>query len=448
MSESQDLSYQIKLLSVTNEQEQSSILNTFIEEGLESGSIALILEAFPIEVRIRLWRALPLELHIEVLTEMRSDVRFSIIDSLSKIELKLTLAKLDNLSLIEWADSLPEEIINEAIRLIEQTELELYDQASQFEEDELGRWAERKVATLPFNINVEKARLLMHRYNYDIRRQVYLINHRKQFKGVINCCEIFLNEDDVSLMDLAISNITTLHGKLSLQEAIEALEYNSLPALPMIDDNQILIGEVNWQFALNTQRQIYETRLVAGTGVNKGADLFAPVLKSVKKRSVWLGVNLLAAMLVASTISLFDDVIEQVVVLAVMMPVVASMGGVSGSQTLTMVVRAMALNQIVPGNRLVLLKNELSIGVINGLFWASIAGGISALYSQSILLGGITLFAIVVNMSSSVLCGVLIPIVLRKFNLDPALAGSMVLTTTCDIVGFFAFLGTASLILL
>lgn len=148
MSKFQDLSILIQQIGQAEEADQVATLNASIEEGLDPGSIALILEAFTINDRVRLWRALPLELHIDVLTEMRADVRFSIINALSEVELKLTLAKLDNLSLIEWADSLPEEIINEALALIEKDELELYDQANAYEDEEIGRWADRK--SLPY----------------------------------------------------------------------------------------------------------------------------------------------------------------------------------------------------------------------------------------------------------------------------------------------------------
>lgn len=448
MSEFQELSHQIELVSLAEEAQQSAILNDLIEEGLESGSVALILEAFPIEDRARLWRLLPLELHIEVLTEMRAEVRLSIIESLSDVELKLTLAKLDNLSLIEWADSLPDEIISDAIRLIEKSELELYDQASEFEEEELGRWAERKIITLPFNITVEKGTLLMERYSYDTPQQVYLINRRKQFKGAVNYYDILRADSGVRLKSLAIDHVTTLNSKLSLQEGIDGLGQCSLSALPVVDDDQTLIGEIDWKFALNTQREIYETRLMAGTGMDEGDDLFAPVLKSSRKRGLWLGINLFTAILASVTIGLFEDVITQVVALAVLMPIVASMGGIAGSQTLTLMVRAMALNQIAPGNRFALLKNELGIGSINGLLWALIIGGIAGVWFQSMLLGGTIALAIVVNIITAALFGVIIPIVLDKFKLDPALAGSVILTTVTDVVGFFAFLGTASLVML
>jgi len=448
VSQFQDLSLLIEQIGKADEDQHTTILNDAIEQGLEPGSVALILEAFPIEERVRLWRSLPLELHIEVLTEARAEVRHSVIDELSDTELKLTLAKLDNLSLIEWADSLPEEIINEALHLIEKDELELYDQANQYQDDELGRWAERKVVTLPFNISVEKAKALMERYSYDAPQQIYLINKRKQFRGLVSYIDLLRAKPNERLRNLAIENVLTLDAKLTLAESIESLEHSSLSAMPVVDEQQTLIGEVDWHFALGTQREIYEARLMAGTGMDEGDDLFAPVIKSSQKRGVWLGINLLTAILASVTIGLFEDVIAQVVALAVLMPIVASMGGIAGSQTLTLMVRAMALNQITTGNRWALLKNEIGIGSINGLLWALIIGALAGLWFQSTVLGATIALAIIVNIITAAMFGVLIPIVLDKLDLDPALAGSVILTTVTDVVGFFAFLGTASLVMM
>lgn len=448
MSEFQELSHHIQTIAQAEDEQQNQILNGYIEEGLEAGSVALILEAFPIDDRVRLWRGLPLELHIDVLTESRADVRNAIIAALSETELKITLAKLDNLSLIEWADSLPEDIINEALSLIEKDELELYDQANEYEDDELGRWAERKIVTLPFNISVDRAKALMERYSYDAPQQIYLINKRKQFRGIVSYIDLLRADSNERLKNLSNDNVVTLNAKLTLTESIEALEHSSTSTMPVTDDDQMLIGEVDWQFALSTQREIYESRLMAGTGMDEGDDLFAPVVKSSQKRGVWLGINLMTAILASITIGLFENVIAEVVALAVLMPIVASMGGIAGSQTLTLMIRAMALNQITVGNRWALLKNEIGIGSINGLLWAVIIGGLAGLWFQSAMIGATIALAIVVNIITAALFGVLIPIALDKLKLDPALAGSVILTTVTDVVGFFAFLGTASLVML
>ncbi|MDE1209927.1 magnesium transporter [Vibrio aestuarianus] len=448
MNEYQDLSFQIEAISKADDEQQIDLLGEYVENGLDEGSIAIILEAFPVEQRVRLWRSLPLEMHIDVLTEMRADVRFSIIEALSEVELKLTLAKLDNLSLIEWADSLPDEIISEALRLISRDELELYDQASAYEDDEIGHWADRKVYTLPFSISVDKAKILLEKYHNDSPQHIYLINKAKKFRGIVTYTDILLADGKTLLKNLKQEEIFTLNAHQSLSEAVEALEHAQLPTVAVIDETDTLVGEIDWQFALSTQREIYEARLMAGTGMDEGDDLFAPIIKSSKKRGLWLGINLLTAILASITIGLFEDVISQVVALAVLMPIVASMGGIAGSQTLTLMVRAMALNQITPGNRFALLKNEIGIGSINGLLWALIIGALAGLWFQSTMIGATISLAIVVNIITAAMFGVLIPITLDKFKLDPALAGSVILTTVTDVVGFFAFLGTASLVML
>ncbi|MGL4223879.1 MAG: magnesium transporter [Vibrio sp.] len=448
MSEYQELSQQIEQLATAEEAEQTHLLGNMLENGLDQGSLALILEAFPVEQRVRLWRSLPLEMHIDVLTEMRAEVRFSVINALSEIELKLTLAKLDNLSLIEWEDSLPDEIVSEALSLISRDELELYDQANEFADHEIGHWADRKVYTLPFSLTVLRAKMLLDKYHYDSPQYIYLINKNKKFRGLVSFSDVLQADNTTQLNSLRKEELITLNAQQTLSDAVDALEHTMLPIVPVLSDDDTLIGELDWRFALSVQREQYEARLMAGTGMDEGDDLFAAVIKSSKKRGVWLGINLLTAILASITIGLFEDVISQVVALAVLMPIVASMGGIAGSQTLTLMVRAMALNQISVGNRFALLKNELGIGSINGVVWAVIIGAIAALWFQQPLIGATIALAIVVNITTAALFGVLIPIILDKFKLDPALAGSVILTTVTDVVGFFAFLGTASLVML
>ncbi|MBY8128273.1 magnesium transporter [Vibrio fluvialis] len=449
MSEYQDLSQQIEALAkAEDDAQQASLLGEMVDNGLDEGSLALILEAFPVDDRVRMWRSLPLEMHIDVLTEMRADVRVSIIKALSEIELKLTLAKLDNLSLIEWEDSLPDEIVSEALRLISRDELELYDQANEFEDNEIGHWADRKLYTLPFSISVNRAKILLDKYHLESPQYIYLINKAKKFRGVVAFTDILQAEGTTQLKELKKEDLVLINAHQSLSDAVEALEHASLPVVPVVNDDDTLIGEIDWQFALGTQREIYESRLMAGTGMDEGDDLFAPIVRSSKRRGVWLGINLLTAILASMTIGLFENVISQVVALAVLMPIVASMGGIAGSQTLTLMVRAMALNQVTTGNRFALLKNEVGIGAINGVLWALIIGGVAGLWFQSTLIGFTISLAIVVNIITAALFGVLIPIILDKFKLDPALAGSVILTTVTDVVGFFAFLGTASLVML
>ena len=183
-------------------------------------------------------------------------------------------------------------------------------------------------------------------------------------------------------------------------------------------------------------------------GLDENEDLFAPVIASAKSRALWLGINLLTAFLASWTIGLFEATLEQVVALAVLMPIVASMGGIAGSQTLTLIIRGLALGQITPQTYFTLMRKELSIGLINGLLWALVIFGVTYLWFGDVIIGTVIALAIVINICVAALSGVVIPVWLEKAKIDPALSGSVILTTITDVIGFFVFLGLGSLLLL
>ena len=183
-------------------------------------------------------------------------------------------------------------------------------------------------------------------------------------------------------------------------------------------------------------------------GLDEEEDLFAPVFNSAKRRALWLGINLLTAFLAAWTIGLFEATLQQVVALAVLMPIVASMGGIAGSQTLTLMIRGLALEQITPQTYMTLLRKELGVGAINGLLWAAVIASITYFWFGDWVIGGIIGMAIIINIVAAAISGVMIPIWLEKLDIDPALSGSVILTTVTDVVGFFAFLGLGSLFLI
>lgn len=448
MSHTIDLSELIERISAADTDEQRQLFNEQEIQQLDPGSIATLLEALPLHERMELWRQLPLNSHVDVLTAMRADTRDWVIHSLSEAELNLVLAKLDNLSLIEWADSLPDEIIEKAMSLLSKDDLELFDRANQYSDDEIGRYANPKVMSLPQGISAKRALVLLERHGYSYPAPIYVVNHSKKFVGGVNYQQLREAEPMAKLSTLADRSFPVVEDDASLTEAVEAIEHSQRFSLPIVDKQDQLIGEIDLHLALELMRESYESTLMANAGMSEEDDLFAPIAKSARKRAVWLGINLLTAILASVTISLFEDVIAEVVALAVLMPIVASMGGIAGSQTLTLMIRGMALNQVTAGNRWSLLRNECGIGFLNGVLWAVLIGLLAGIWFQSFLIGVIIAVGIVVNIITAALFGVLIPVALDKFKLDPALAGSVVLTTVTDVVGFFAFLGTAKLLLL
>ncbi|GAL04369.1 magnesium transporter [Photobacterium aphoticum] len=443
-----DLSLLIERISAADTEEQRLIFNEPEIQQLEAGSLATLFEALPLDQRMELWRQLPLNDHVDVLTAMRADTREWVIQSLTSVELDLVLAKLDNLSLIEWADSLPEEIIDRAIDMLSKEDLELFDRANQYTDEQIGRYANPKVISLPQGISVKRARVLLERYGYHYPAPIYVVTRSKKFVGAINYQQLMEAETTEKLSALADTECPVLEDDTSLTEAVEAIEHSERFSLPIVDENYAIVGDIDLHLALELMRENYESTLMANAGMSEEDDLFAPIAKSARKRAIWLGINLVTAVLAAMTISLFEDVIAEVVALAILMPIVASMGGIAGSQTLTLMIRGMALNQVTAGNRMSLLRNECGIGFLNGVLWAVLIGIMAGLWFQSPVLGIVIAVGIVINIITAALFGVLIPVALDKLELDPALAGSVVLTTVTDVVGFFAFLGTAKLLLL
>lgn len=443
----QDISQIISQISAASPDNQDALFN-IAEKELDDGALSLILESQPIEKRIHLWRTLSLNHSVAVLTEMRSDARNSIIQNLSPIELDLVLSRLDNADLIEWADYLPPEIVEQALGLIDEEEIELFDQANEYSDEEIGRYAERKVLILAKGLRVRHALRLISRDPSNVQPTIYLVDKHGIYFATLAVQQLFNAPLDQPVRELADEEQQAISAEMGLLEASELIEHAEYDCLPVVNEHNRLIGQISVRLGMSIIREEYENTLMARAGLSESQDLFAPVVDSAKKRAVWLGINLVTAIFASITIGLFEDVIAEVVALAVLMPIVASMGGIAGSQTLTLMIRAMALNQVSAGNLLSLIKNECGIGALNGLLWALVIGLIAGLWFQSPLIGAIIALAICINIITAALFGVLIPMVLDKLKLDPALAGSVVLTTVTDVVGFFAFLGTATLLIL
>ena len=231
-------------------------------------------------------------------------------------------------------------------------------------------------------------------------------------------------------------------------QAARVVQNSGFISLPVLDDTNKLLGRVDIVTACELVNEDYERQVMSSAGMDENEDLFSSVRKSAQKRAIWLGINLITAFLASWFIGLFEATLQEVVALAVLMPVVASMGGIAGSQTLTLIVRGLALGQVTDSNRKALLEKELKVGLLNGVIWAIVVGAIAYLWFDSSLLGIVISIAILLNIAMAALTGVVLPIILNKLKIDPALSGSVILTTVTDIVGFVAFLGLGSLLLL
>jgi magnesium transporter len=277
---------------------------------------------------------------------------------------------------------------------------------------------------------------------------VFFVDGQGNWGGAVRLNNLLDTDPLLRISELAEKDFPTLNAKDDIYVAADRVAQSGESALPVIGDEGLLIGRLDMGTAYKLQSERAESQLMASAGLDESEDLFSSVTKSSKNRAIWLGINLLTAFLASGFIGLFEATLQQVVALAVLMPIVASMGGIAGSQTLTLIVRGLALGQVSSANLKALLTKEFKVGVLNGVLWAIVIGAITGFWFDSMMLGLVISMAIVTNIISAAVAGVFIPVILVKLKIDPALSGSVILTTVTDIVGFVAFLGLGTMVLL
>ena len=407
-----------------------------------------MLESLPIDERLQRWQQVPPEARVDVLVKMRAEARQRIIETIPDDELTNLFSGLDAEDLIDLSDSLPESLLDQSLQNMDYNQRQLYLESAQFDDNQIGRYVDHEMLLFPAATRVKEVLSRIRRRYPDYTDNVYLVHKNGTFAGIVLMRSILKAEDKTTLKTLALEQPVVVSAETSLTDACEKIEHSGLASLPVIDKNNTLAGRITLRLALELIREHYESRLMATSGLGEDEDLFAPVLISSKRRAVWLGINLMTAFLASWTIGLFAETLQQVVALAVLMPIVASMGGIAGSQTLTLMIRGMAVGQIAKGNIAVLLRKEVAVGLLNGILWAAVVGLIAAIWFQQASISLIIAAAIVINTFAAAFSGVAIPVLLNKFNVDPALSGSVILTTITDIVGFVCFLGLGTWFLL
>jgi magnesium transporter len=275
-----------------------------------------------------------------------------------------------------------------------------------------------------------------------------VVDRKGHYTGVLSLSALVTADLDQPVAELMHSDIPGIRVDSSSAEVARLFQDLDLLSAPVVDEHNRLIGRITIDDVVDLIRESSDRTMMQMAGLDDEADIFAPVLTSSKRRAVWLGINLITAFLAAWVIGLFEATIQQVVALAVLMPIVASMGGIAGSQTLTLLIRGLALGQVQKGNTHLLLRRELGISLLNGLLWSVVIALLVVLWFDDWKIGAVLGAAILVNLLCAALAGWGVPLLLQRMGIDPALAGSVILTTVTDVVGFFAFLGLATLFLI
>jgi magnesium transporter len=414
----------------------------------DEGEMALLLESLPIEERIALWHTLPDHKKLDVLIEMRSDPREVLIHATEPEQWDTLFVDIEAEDLLELADSLPPQLLDRAYAAMDRIQKQYFTEANQYPEDQVGHWVSRDFLVLPINARVRDALRLIRREIPRHTDMIFLINRSGHFSEAVPIAKLHVLPEHVPLVDVALEDFSVINATDECQQVAIEVQLSGFGALPVVDENHKLVGRIDVTTAGELMMEYYERQLMASAGMDEDEDLFSSVRKSAKGRAIWLGINLLTAFVASAFIGMFEVTLQQVVALAVLMPVVASMGGIAGSQTLTLIIRGLALKQISTANIGVLLIKELKVGGLNGVIWAIVIGVVALMWFSDPLLGMVIGIAIFLNIVAAAFAGVFVPVILDKYNVDPALSGSVILTTVTDIVGFVAFLGLGTVFLI
>lgn len=412
--------------------------------------VAHLLESSPGKTRILFWDLIDTEFHGEILEELSDDVRNSIIHQMMPEAVAEATEGMDTDDLADVLRNLPDQLYQEVLQALDSQDRHRAEAALAYEEYSAGSVMNTDTVTIRPNVSVEVV-LRYLRMRSEIPKTtdtLYIVDEQDVLIGEVSLTALVTSQPEVIISELMNTDIVPIPATMPESEAAILFERHNWISAPVVNEENHLLGRITIDDMVDIIREDAEHSMMSMAGLDDEEDTFAPVVKSTQKRSIWLGVNLLTALLAAMVSNLFEDVLGQLAVLAILNTIVPSMGGVAGNQTLTLVIRAMALGHISPSNTRSLMIKELTVGILNGVIWSVLIASVVGLWKQDLYLAIVIAFAMLMNMIAAGISGVAVPLILKKFKIDPALAGSVILTTVTDIVGIFAFLGTASWLLM
>ena len=412
--------------------------------------IANLLESFPIQDRHLIWAQVPEELKGEVLAELEDETRQPLLENVSSKEISLFTQDLDAQDISEILETVTDTVRSSVMATLDEDVRVQVNKLDTYADWEVGSYMDPDIIQVHDDVSLADVQGWL-RDNIDLlddqSQELLVVDQSQQLLGLLSLVDLIKHDQQALVADF-IDNAITINDRLDITDAAAIFRSEDIRFAPVINDFGELVGQLNGEDIMEIIQDDVDSTMRNLAGVSQDDELFAPILDSAKSRSIWLGINLVTALLAAAVIGQFEEVLAQVVALAILMPVVASMGGIAGSQTLTVVIRGMAMGQIGGSNRVWLLNKELWVGAINGIIWAIIMAGIAQLWFQDGKISAVIGCAIAINMTAANVSGISIPLLLKRMNIDPALSASVILTTVTDIVGFMSFLGLASLLIL
>jgi len=418
--------------------------------SLHPSEVARLLESLPRKKRSMLWELVDSEIDGDVLVEVSDEVRDGLIQGMKTADL---IAAADGMEADDLADlliDLPETVTQEVLQSLDKQDHDRVQQVLAYDEESAGGLMNVDIVTVRPDVTLEVvARYL--RFVGDITDgtdSIFVVNRDNRYIGSLFLSRLLTGAPDEMVANVMSTEKTPIPANTPSTQVVWEFENRDLLSAPVVDDDYRVLGRITVDDVVDVIRDEAEHSLMSAAGLDEEDDMFAPVFQSAARRALWLGVNLFTAFVAAGVVEQFQTALDKVVLLAVLMPVVPSMGGVAGTQSLTIITRAIALGQINKDNAAWILRKELMVGVLNGIGWAIIVSLFTYWWFEEWVIGGIIGAAMIINLFVAALAGFSIPLILKRLNIDPALGGGVVLTTVTDVIGYSAFLGLGAAFLL
>ena len=416
-------------------------------DQLHPADVAAILEALPLEQRLDVWELVKVERDGDILLEVSDAVRQTLIADMNTDELLAAAEQLDTDELADLAPDLPKDVLQELFDSLDTQNRARLQSALSYAEDSVGGIMDFDIITIRENISLEVALRYMRRLGSlpDHTDKLFVVDRHEILLGVLPLKRLVVNDLAASVADVMASDAVVFHPDEPADETAKAFERYDLVTAPVVDENNKLVGRVTVDAVMDFIREEAESDMLSMAGLREEEDFFASIWKSVQNRWAWLALNLMTALVASRVIGMFEGSIEKIVALAALMPIVAGIGGNSGNQTTTMIVRGLALGQVASHNMQSLITKELGVALLNGLIWGGVLGVIAYALYGNFNLGLVMMAAMALNLLLAALMGVVIPLSMNKFGRDPAVGSSVLITAVTDSGGFLIFLGLATL---
>lgn len=423
-------------------------------EPLHASEVADVLESLPYEQRLFLWRLLDADTKGDVLVEAHGEVSRQLIRETSAEELVMAVERLDIDALADLDAHLPGEVVTAVLQAMDAQRRRRFEAVRSYPDDTAGGLMDADAIAVRGDVTLD----VVLRYVRQLRHQqgsvpehintLMVVSNDNLYLGMLHLGDLVSLDPDKTVAEVMDREVAAIPADMPARKVAREFENHDLISAAVVDKAGHLIGRITVDDVLDVIREEGDRSFRHMGGVHDETDIFAPALTSARHRALWLGVNLLNGLMAAWVIGIFGESIEKMVALAILMPVVAGMGGVAGTQTMTIVTRGLALEQVVRGNALRLLYKELGVGLMNGLLWGALVASVSVFWFDNTALGLVFGLALIINLIVAALAGTLVPLLLHKVGIDPALAGGVLLIAATDVIGFAVFLGLATLILL